>query len=131
MSRPVHFEIHAADVEAAKTFYSAVFDWTFEDWSGFAGMPYFGVVTGPEGTPGINGAIMQRQGTFEGAGAAVNGAVLTMGVDDFDATADRVLGAGGRVAMPKYALPGMAWQGYFLDPDGNVFGLHQPDENAK
>ena len=35
------------------------------------------------------------------------------------------------VAMPKFALAGMAWQGYFLDTEGNTFGVHQPDENAK
>lgn len=22
------------------------------------------------------------------------------------------------------AFPGMAWQGYYLDPDNNIFGLH-------
>jgi predicted enzyme related to lactoylglutathione lyase len=32
--------------------------------------------------------------------------------------------------MPKFALPGMAWQGYFVDTEGNTFGIHQPDENA-
>jgi len=29
VSRVVHFEIHADDVERAKTFYNAVFDWSF------------------------------------------------------------------------------------------------------
>jgi predicted enzyme related to lactoylglutathione lyase len=23
------------------------------------------------------------------------------------------------------------WQGYFLDTEGNTFGVHQPDANAK
>ena len=31
MSRVVHFEIQADDVERGKTFYAAVFDWSFED----------------------------------------------------------------------------------------------------
>ncbi len=127
MGRPVHFEIHADDVERAKTFYSGVFGWEFQDWSEFAGMPYAGAVTG-EG-PGIDGAIMQRQGDLA-PGAPVMGAVLTMGVEDFDATAEAILAAGGQVALPKYALPGMAWQGYFLDTEGNVFGIHQPDPEA-
>jgi hypothetical protein len=34
------------------------------------------------------------------------------------------------VALPKSALPGMAWQGYYLDTEGNTFGIHQPDPNA-
>ena len=41
------------------------------------------------------------------------------------------LQAGGQLALPKFALPGMAWQGYYLDTEGNVFGIHQPDPNAK
>lgn len=130
MSRVIHFEIHAGDMERAKAFYSAAFpDWSFEDWSEYAGSPYFGITTGAD-EPGINGALMQRQGPASGPGAPVNGAVLTMGSDDFDADAQRILEAGGQVALPKMALPGMAWQGYFLDTEGNVFGLHQPDPNA-
>ena len=129
MSRPVHFEIHASDVERAKAFYGAAFGWEFQDWSEFAGMPYFGVVTGPEGTMGIDGAIMPRRGELA-PGAPVMGAVLTMGVEDYDASAAAIVAAGGVEAMPKYALPGMAWQGYFLDTEGNVLGIHQPDPNA-
>ncbi len=131
MNRVVHFEIHAADVPAAVEFYTSVFGWQAEDWSGFAGMPYFGVTTGPEGEAGINGAIMQRQGDDPAPGAPVAGGVLTLGSGDFDADAAKITAAGGAVALPKYALPGMAWQGYFLDPAGNVFGLHQPDPDAK
>ncbi|GAA1354228.1 VOC family protein [Falsarthrobacter nasiphocae] len=131
MSRVVHFEIHADNPERAVAFYRDAFGWTVEDWSEFAGMPYFGVKTGEEGTMGIDGAIMQRQAPLDGIGAPVNGAVLTLGVEDFDAAATRILDAGGSVALEKYALPGMAWQGYFHDTENNVFGIHQPDPEAK
>ncbi|MCB0047227.1 MAG: hypothetical protein KDD92_17510 [Caldilineaceae bacterium] len=129
-NRVVHFEIHAGDVARAQQFYGDIFGWQFQDWSEYAGMPYFGIVTGEEGEPGIDGGLMQRQGDGAGPGAPVNGAVLTIGVGNYDAIHERILAAGGMVALPKYALPGMAWQGYYLDPDGNVFGIHQPDENA-
>lgn len=128
--RPIHFEIHADDVQRAVAFYRDLFGWTFEDWSEFAGMPYFGATTGEEGTPGINGAIMSRQGSGAGSGAAVNGAVLTLGCEDYDTVHEAILAGGGRVAVPKGALPGMAWQGYYTDTEGNVFGLHQPDPEA-
>jgi predicted enzyme related to lactoylglutathione lyase len=126
--RPVHFEIHAADPKRAAEFYSAAFGWKLEDWSEYAGMPYFGATTGVGN--GIDGAIMQRQGENPTAGGSVAGAVITMGVADFDAAANAILAAGGTVALPKYALPGMAWQGYFLDTENNVFGIHQPDPSA-
>ena len=55
MNRVVHFEIYADDTERAKKFYADIFGWTYQDWS-FNGAPYFGVLTGGEGTkePGID-----------------------------------------------------------------------------
>ena len=41
------------------------------------------------------------------------------------------MAAGGQVAHPQAALPGTAWQGYYLDTEGNVFGVHQPDPEAR
>lgn len=131
MGRLIHFEIHVDDMERAKGFYGEVFGWDFQDWSDFAGMPYFGAVTGDDSEPGINGALMQRQSAPPVAGQAMNGFACTMGVENYDATEEKILSNGGTVAMPKYALPGMAWQGYYIDTEGNVFGIHQPDENAK
>lgn len=129
MSRPIHFEIHVLDMARAQRFYSEALAWTYEDYSDYAGQPYFGVVTGPAEDAGINGALILRHDQDFPPGL-VGGAVLTVGVEDFDDTASRILGAGGTVALAKAALPGMAWQGYFLDTEGNVFGVHQPDENA-
>lgn len=130
MSRVLHFEIQAEDVDRAVAFYQAVFGWQVQDWTEYAGVPYFGVTTGEEGLPGINGAIMQRPQPNPEPGGAVVGAVLTVGTEDFDAIAAKVLDAGGVVALPKAALPGMAWQGYFRDTENNVFGVHQPDPSA-
>ncbi|MFG6116101.1 VOC family protein [Halobacillus sp. MO56] len=131
MGRIIHFEIHVDDMERAKKFYGEVFGWRFEDWSDFAGMPYFGAVTGDEKEPGINGALMQRQSAPPEVNQAVNAYTCTMGVEDYDSIETKILSQGGKVAMPKSALPGMAWQGYYMDTEGNIFGIHQPDENAK
>ncbi|MGV2941578.1 VOC family protein [Mesobacillus sp. LC4] len=131
MGRLVHFEIHVDNMDRAKKFYGEVFGWTFEDYSEYAGMPYFGAVTGGEDEPGINGALMQRQGPPPEANQPLNGYACTMGVEDYDVTETKILNNGGVVALPKYALPGMAWQGYYKDTEGNIFGIHQPDSNAK
>ena len=132
MSRVVHFEIQADDLERAKAFYGAVFGWDFQDWSSAAGgSPYWGIVTGPDDQPGINGGLLQRPVASPGPGQGTNAYVCTMGVEDYDATEKKILDAGGQVALPKMALTGMAWQGYYLDPDGNTFGIHQPDPEAK
>jgi predicted enzyme related to lactoylglutathione lyase len=52
-------------------------------------------------------------------------------VKDFDTTAEATLRNGGQVAMEKFAVPDTCWQGYFLDPAADTFGLFQVDENAK
>lgn len=136
MSRVVHFEIQADDLERAKSFYTDVFGWSFEDYSEYTGSPYWGIVTGPEEEPGINGGLLPRPAPTPrapgapAAGQGTNGFVCTIGIADYDETEGRVLAAGGRVALPKTALPGMAWQGYYLDTEGNTFGIHQPDPEA-
>ncbi|WP_318509177.1 VOC family protein [Bacillus sp. T3] len=131
MGRVIHFEIHVNDMERAKRFYGEVFGWSFQDWSEYAGTPYFGAVTGNDNELGINGALMQRQSAPLESNQSINAFVCTLGVGDYDSTEAKILNNGGKEAMPKYALPGMAWQGYYLDPEGNIFGIHQPDENAK
>jgi predicted enzyme related to lactoylglutathione lyase len=130
MSRVVHFEIHVYDVERAKSFYGNVFDWKFEDWGQFTGSTYWSVLTGPDDQPGINGGLLSRPAGTPGPGQGANAFVCTVQVDDYDATQARILAAGGQVAAPKTALTGMAWQGYYLDPEGNTFGIHQPDPQA-
>ncbi|KMJ57617.1 glyoxalase [Bacillus sp. LL01] len=131
MGRLIHFEIHVDDMERAKGFYGEVFGWSFQDWSEYAGTPYFGAVTGDENELGINGALMQRKGAPPAENQPLNGFACTMGVAEYDVTEKLILENGGKVAVPKYALPGMAWQGYYVDTEGNVFGIHQPDQNAK
>ncbi len=131
MGRLIHFEIHVDDMDRAKQFYGEVFGWTFQDWSEYAGMPYFGAVTGEDKELGINGALMQRQGPAPEQGQPLNGFACTIGVEDYDSIEAKILGNGGKVALPKYALPGMAWQGYYIDTEGNIFGIHQADEHAK
>ena len=130
MSRVVHFEIQVDDVERAKTFYAAVFGWSFEDYSKFTGSTYWGIVTGPEDQPGINGGLLQRPAQPPTVGQGANGFICTVGVDEYDETERQILGAGGQVALAKTALPGMAWQGYYIDTEGNTFGIHQPDPEA-
>ena len=130
MSRVVHFEIQAEDVERAMAFYSAAFGWTFEDYGQFTGSPYWGVITGPDDLPGINGGLLQRPAQLPVAGHGSNAFVCTIEVDDYDATERRILDAGAQIALPKMALVGMAWQGYYIDTEGNTFGIHQPDPEA-
>ncbi|MBE7323717.1 VOC family protein [Nocardioides sp. Y6] len=130
MSRVVHFEIQADDLERAMRFYGDVFGWEFQDYGAVTGSPYWGVVTGPDDELGINGGLLGRPTGAPTPEQGTNAFVCTVGVADYDATESAILRTGGQVALPKTALPGMAWQGYYLDTEGNTFGIHQPDPDA-
>jgi predicted enzyme related to lactoylglutathione lyase len=54
-----------------------------------------------------------------------------MEVDHFDATSNLIVARGGQVALPKFAVPGTCWQGYFIDPEGNTFGIFEVDSTAR
>ena len=132
MNRVVHFEIQADDIERAAKFYREIFGWTIEKWPGLE-WEYWGIMTAEKDSKeaGINGGLLKRPAKTPPHECGTNAYVCTVQVEDFDATAKKITAAGGTVAMPKFALAGMAWQGYFLDTEGNTFGVHQPDENAK
>lgn len=128
----VHFEIHASEPEKLVEFYTKVFDWKIEKYVGIPGLEYWGIYTCEKGAPNaINGGLIRRKGPTAAEGAPVNAFVCTMQVKDIDATMKKAEEAGGTLALAKQALVGMAWQGYMKDPDGNIFGIHQVDPNAK
>jgi uncharacterized protein len=52
-------------------------------------------------------------------------------VTGFDATAKRITDLGGEVALPKFTVSSVCWQGDFLDTEASTFAIFQPDPNAK
>ncbi len=130
MERIMHFEIMVDDVERAKQFYADVFDWKYEDYSEYVNETYWGIITGEPETPGINGGLLvRREPLTEGSGA--NAFVCTIVVSNYDESEKKILASGGTLKQGKTALPGMAWQGYYYDTEGNLFGIHEPDEQAR
>ncbi len=128
MSRPIHFEIHADDPERAATFYQQIFGWNITKWSG--PIEYWIIVTGPDGTPGINGGMLRRNGAAPAEMAAVNAYVCTIGVANVDDVVNRIPSAGGQIAVPKMPVPGIGWLAYGKDTEGNIFGILQPEPAA-
>jgi predicted enzyme related to lactoylglutathione lyase len=49
--------------------------------------------------------------------------VVYFGVDDIHATLQKVIANGGKVHAPRFAVPGVAILGLFIDPAGNRVGL--------
>jgi uncharacterized protein len=124
MSRVNHFEIHTDNREAVEPFYRDVFGWTFKKFEG-GPIEYWLITTGPDKEPGINGGLTRpREGQSPGT-------LNTVTVAALDETIKKIEQHGGKVCVPKMAIPKVGWLAYAEDPDGNVFGIIQPDTNAK
>lgn len=122
MGRVCHFEIPATDPDRLAEFYKKVFGWKIEKWPG--PMEYWMVNTGADGTPGINGGMLRKEGP-------VQGTTNTVDVESVDKAIASVTAAGGKAVMPKTPIPGVGYFAYCLDTEGNLFGVMQPDQSAK
>lgn len=120
MPRVLHFEIVTGDTVKVRSFYEKVFDWKFNQWGG---QEYWLIETGDKDTPGINGGFVKSKGEP----VVVN----TIDVPDLDEYIKRVQDNGGKLEVPKMAVPGVGWLCYFKDVEGNLFGMMQADPNAK
>jgi predicted enzyme related to lactoylglutathione lyase len=120
----MYFEIQADNMANTAAFYIEVFGWKFIEETSVP-IDYWRIETA-----GINGGLLKRPAKAPPPQTGTNAYVCSIEVENFDATADKILKNGGRVALEKFAVPGRCWQGYFIDPEGNTFGLFQVDENA-
>ena len=120
-----YFEIHSSDPSREIKFYESIFGWRFIKQR-LLPIEYYRIETNT-----INGGLIQRQAEGPTVGFGTNAFVCSIQVADFDTTSELILKNGGQVALPKFAIPGRCWQGYFLDQDNNTFGLFQVDDNAK
>jgi uncharacterized protein len=81
------------------------------------------VNTGPDGAPGINGGLMKK--------GDVTNTTNTIGVESLEKAIASVTGAGGKLIMPKTAVPTVGYFAYCQDTEGNMFGVMQFDPSAK
>lgn len=124
MNNVVYFEIQADEPSKAVEFYREVFGWKFHREEHLP-IEYYSIET-----EGAHGGLLKRPAKTPPMECGTNAYVCSMQVESFDATAEKILKNGGIVALEKFAIPGKCWQGYFVDPFGNTFGLFQADTNA-
>jgi uncharacterized protein len=117
----VWFEIPVDNVERAKSFYSSLFGWKIERFPG--PMEYWHIDTGgSDDTP--DGAILPRQ-------HAQHGVTNYIGVPSVDQFMAKVEKLGGKICMPKTAVPQMGYFAICQDTDNNAFALWERDPAAK
>ncbi len=122
MSRVVHFELGVTNPERAIKFYSGVFGWSIDKYAG--PMDYYLVDTGDPKEPGINGGLVVNKD-------AQPRTVNTIAVENLEEFMKKVEEAGGKIVVPKTAIPGVGWLAYFNDTEGNLLGMHQFDSSAQ
>ncbi len=121
-----YFEIQSSKPLETAEFYKKVFGWNFVKEE-LMPIQYYRMTE----TAGIMGAILKRPAEVPGLGQGTNAFTCSIKVKSFDETQKTIMENGGIVALPKFAVPGRCWQGYFIDNDHNVFGIFEPDENAR
>lgn len=125
MNTIAYFEIQSNNPAEAARFYGQVFGWKFTLQEGLP-IEYYRIENS-----GMHGGMFKRPADTPPLNCGTNAFTCSMEVTDFDAVAALILANGGQVAMPKFAIPGLCYQGYFLDTDHNVFGIFEPNVHAQ
>jgi hypothetical protein len=119
----VHFEIPANNVKRASAFYKDVFGWWTMNMPGMDYTMLGGTKVSEKGefseSGSINGGMMKRS-------KAMAHPIITIGVDDIDASIKAVVKKGGKQVGKKEDIgQNMGQTAYFIDTEGNLMGLYQ------
>jgi predicted enzyme related to lactoylglutathione lyase len=123
----VHFEIPANNVQKIKTFYENVLGWKIIE-APMQGQEYWLIHTVPTDEkgmpqrPGVNGGLYPRTPGMAGAPQ-----INYISVENLDEYVAKVTKEGGKILVPKTQIPTVGWFAVATDPEGNAFGLLQPE----
>ena len=105
-----YVEFPARDIEATKTFFTAVFGWSFNDY-------------GPEYTSfsdqGINGGFYRSDSV---SSTKTGGALIVLYSDTLEDVQERVERAGGSILKPIFSFPG-GRRFHFAEPSGSELAV--------
>lgn len=121
----VHFEIPAENVQTLKNFYEKLFAWKIIP-APAENMEYWMIQTVPTDEqgmlqrPGINGGMPPKQQPDQKP-------INYITVENIDTYISKVEELNGKVLMPKQQIPKVGYIAIATDPEGNQFGLIQPE----
>ena len=111
------FEIPAADLQRATRFYESVLEHDLKPET----MGPMRLAIFPHEQAGVGGCLIAG----DGYKPATSGTVVYLGVSAVDGALERARNAGGKIALPKTALPeGMGFFAHIIDSEGNRVGVH-------
>lgn len=117
----VWFEIPADDLKRAKLFYRKLFGWKINP---FPGMKDFWHIDTGGGDDTPDGGLMARKNPGQVPTNYVN-------VESVEKSLAKIVKLGGKICMPKTAVPQMGYFAICQDTENNKFGVWQKDRNAK
>lgn len=121
---PCWVELATPDLDAAKTFYTALFGWDYE-----AGPEETNFYTMPQ-LQGASVAGMMTQGEEERAQGVPPMWRTYVSVASADDTASKVAGLGGTVIAEPFDVMDVGRMGVFLDPEQAMFAVWQPKQHV-
>jgi len=124
----VYFQIPSDDIERSKEFYNHLFGWKidkFPESSTPEGMENWMVTTTDDkGNNALGGGMSKRQMPQQ----HMTNFIDVKSVDEYSSKVEEL---GGKVVVPKTAVPGMGYYAVCVDTENNSFGIFESNENAK
>lgn len=117
---PIWYELMTTDADAAQAFYAEVVSWTIAPFATDATAGYR-ILTAPDGQ-GVGGLMTVPEGA-----PMKPGWYGYVGVDDVDATAEKVKALGGAVHIAPMDIPGVGRFAFVADPQGMTFHIMRGD----
>lgn len=125
MNPIVHFEIPARDMERAKKFYSDIFGWNISKFEGDTACNenYYNIEQSKDPIKLCGGMLPKM--------SECHNITIYIGVSSVDDYAKKVEEGGGKICVPKMAVPGMGYFVCCIDTEGNSFAIWEEDKDAK
>jgi predicted enzyme related to lactoylglutathione lyase len=123
----VYFQIPSDDLERSKEFYNQLFGWKIDKFPANTpeGMENWMVTTTDDkGNNAVGGGMSKRQMPQQ----QITNFIDVKSVDEYSSKVEEL---GGKVVVPKTAVPGMGYYAVCVDTENNSFGIFESNENAK
>ena len=124
----VYFQIPSDDIERSKDFYNQLFGWKidkFPESNAPEGIENWTVTTTDDkGNKALGGGMSKRQMPQQ----QITNFIDVKSVGEYSSKVEKL---GGKVVVPKTAVPGMGYYAVCVDTENNSFGIFESNESAK
>lgn len=110
-----HFAIYIDDIHRAKTFYSNLFGWDYDD---YGQDDFLQIKDGSNDESKLIGALQSRK--YSPIDQKIIGFECSITVNNIDKIITKIEANNGRIVIPKVEIPHVGWLVKFIDTEGNI-----------